>query len=75
VLKSQGFGGYESTTFKRKKCIKKQSDLVNLVLDEKVKMNEVVDTVEKIIIGHFHGCKMGDKLLKDWVRSQWEPST
>jgi hypothetical protein len=46
---------------------------VNLVLKEKVRMHEVVAMSKMVLVGRFHGRRLGERALKDWVISNMEP--
>jgi hypothetical protein len=45
-----GIGGWEEKKCRR--CVKKMQDLVNLFLGEKIKINDILEMVHLVLVGH-----------------------
>ena len=53
----------------KKKAIKQNETLVNLLFREEVKMNKVIGMVEQIVVQCFQGRHMGENNLKEHILS------
>jgi hypothetical protein len=51
----------------------KEAIPVKLVLGDNIHMHEVVNMASKALIMWFLGERMGEHLLKFWVKDTWEP--